>query len=120
MRPFTWAAPVKAGFAERDITPAIGMEKPGGYGKSYNRFLHDPCKVRAVVFDDGKKRVALVGIDALLVRRITVENVRKKVMEMCGIEPDAILIPASRNVLYGVWRSILSLPMFFKKESPSK
>ncbi|NOX99345.1 MAG: hypothetical protein GXP30_06395 [Verrucomicrobia bacterium] len=90
-------APVKAGFAERDITPAIGMEKPGGYGKSYNRFLHDPCKVRAVVFDDGKKRIALVGIDALVIRRVNVENVRKKVKEMCGIEPGSVLIGASHS-----------------------
>ncbi len=91
------AAPVKAGFAERDITPTIGMEKPGGYGKSYNRFLHDPCKVRAVVFDDGKKRVALVGIDALVIRRVNVQNVRKKVKEMCGIEANSILIGASHS-----------------------
>lgn len=89
--------PFKAGFAERDITPAIGSEAPGGYGKAYHRTLHDPCKVRAAVFDDGTNRVALVGIDALGIDRRTVVAVRKRVAEKAGIPGTAVLLGASHS-----------------------
>jgi hypothetical protein len=87
----------QAGFAERDITPAVGMEKPGGYGKAYHQKFHDPCKVRAAVFDDGAARVALVGIDALMVSRDLVEAARKAIQGKCSIAPDHVLIGASHS-----------------------
>ncbi|MHC1764639.1 MAG: hypothetical protein AB9869_10070 [Verrucomicrobiia bacterium] len=92
------AAPdFKAGFAERDISPKIGMEQPGGYGKSIHTTFHDPCKVRAAVFDDGTKRVALVGVDALMLPRHLVQAARQGIIKACGIEPDAVLIGASHS-----------------------
>lgn len=88
---------MKAGFAEADITPELGMEVPGGYGKSYCRSIHDPCKVRAAVFDDGQMRVALVGVDAGFVYRPMVLQARERIQQRCGIRPDAVLIGASHS-----------------------
>lgn len=92
-----WEQTLKAGFAEADITPDIGMEQPGGYGKAFHQKLHDPCKVRAAVFSEGAKCVALIGIDALAVPRSLVEKARKGIQARCGIPPEAVMIGASHS-----------------------
>jgi hypothetical protein len=85
------------GYAERDISPDIGMEQPGGYGKSYHRTFHDPCKARAAVFGDGKSRVALVGVDAGSVSRALVQQCREEIAKRCGIASAAVMIGASHS-----------------------
>lgn len=88
---------LKAGFAERDITPDVGMEVPGGYHKVFSKKIHDPCKARIAVFDDGSHRVALVGLDALIVPRSLVLEVRRLIQEKCGIAPASVVIGASHS-----------------------
>lgn len=89
---------MKAGFCERDITPSIGMEKPGNYCKAYIENIHDPLKVRASVFDDGKEKAALVGIDSLVVQSSkAVDEVREAVEKRCGIPGSHIMISASHT-----------------------
>jgi hypothetical protein len=87
----------RAAFAERDITPELGMEQPGGYGKAFHRTLHDPCKVRAAVFDDSQSRVALVSVDALMVPRRLVQAARQRIAQQCGIAADHVLIHATHS-----------------------
>ena len=91
------AGPLRAGFAERDITPAIGSEIPGGYGKAFHKVFHDPCKVRAAVFDDGTHRTALVGTDSLIIPRHLVLAARQLIQQRCGIPADAVMIGASHS-----------------------
>jgi neutral ceramidase len=90
-------ATCKVGFAERDISPKIGDEQPGGYGKVFHRSFHDACKARAVVFDDGEHRVALVGVDALMLDNRTVAAIREGVAKRTEIAPGNILIGASHS-----------------------
>ena len=98
---------VKVGFAERDITPEIGMEQPGGYGKSFHRSFHDPCKVRAAVFDNGKNVVAVVSLDALFIRRVTVDEIRERVEAKCKIPANSILLHATHSHSSGPMGMIL-------------
>lgn len=91
------AGQLRSGFSERDITPSLGMEQPGGYGKAFLRAFHDACKVRACVFDDGKKRAALVGLDALMAPRSIVVAARKEIANRTGMAPESIMIGASHS-----------------------
>ena len=100
---------LQVGYAETDITPDIGMEQPGGYGKAFHQHFHDACKVRAAVFDDGSKRVALVGTDTLMIPRHLVLAVRTVIERkaygagyyvMCGraYEPDLFVAWPSAEI----------------------
>src|SRR5262245_55161487 len=117
---FATSAEFKAGFAERDITPPLGSEAPGGYGKAYHRSLHDPCKVRACVFDDGTTRAALVGLDALFIHRQTTLNVRKAIAAKTGMPEGSILLGASHSHSSGPMSGVMpgeydDAPDFVKK-----
>ena len=88
---------MKAGFAERDITPDVGMQMPGNYLPDFVKGFHDECKVRAAVFDDGAMRVALVGADSVVVPQDVVEAARKQIQARCGIAPDAVMVGAAHD-----------------------
>jgi hypothetical protein len=75
------AAGLQASFAEADITPELA-KKPvymAGFGKNRKATaVHDPIMARAVVFADGKTKIAIVSVDLVGLFLPFVEDVRKQ------------------------------------------
>lgn len=89
---------MKVGFHTADITPAIGMEMPGGYGKAYIQRIHDPLKVRAMVMEEDDTLVAIVSLDTCFIQsKRIIERIRASVEQQWGIPQDHILIATSHT-----------------------
>jgi hypothetical protein len=84
-----------AGFAEADITPAVGKKDVylAGFGQNRKATkVHDPLLARAVVLADGKRKVAIVSVDLVGLFREEVLAIRK---ELPGI--DYVLVTSTHN-----------------------
>ena len=73
---------IKAGFYEADITPAIGMERPGSYNKVFIQEIREKIQVRATYITDGRTEVALVGVDTCMISSEITGPVRAEFPEM--------------------------------------
>ena len=80
LAPLAPAGELTVGFAEVDITPALGG-KPvylAGFGTGrVATKVHDPVMARAVVLADGRRKVALISVDLVGLFHESVEAVRK-------------------------------------------
>jgi hypothetical protein len=74
------AVPLRAGFAETDVSPDVGGKKPvymAGFGHDRKaKGLHDPIMARAVVLEHDKQKIALVCVDVVGLFLPLVESVR--------------------------------------------
>jgi len=84
----TWNVPraapadeeLQVGFAEADITPRVEGKTVYMAGFGHNRKaagVHDPLKVRALVLQNGKHKIALVAVDLVGFFHPQVERVRQ-------------------------------------------
>ncbi len=89
---------MQAGFYQTDITPPIGIERAGCYSKLALEAMHDRLYARAAVFDDGRNRAALVGLDICALPSIEfVQRVRAEIERRCGIPGPAVILAASHT-----------------------
>ncbi|HEY7313592.1 MAG TPA: hypothetical protein VH643_29850 [Gemmataceae bacterium] len=72
---------LQAGFGETDITPDVKAKTVYMAGFGHDRKatdVHDPLKVRAVVLQNGKDKIALVAVDLVGFFHPQVESVRRR------------------------------------------
>ncbi|MFO0936990.1 MAG: hypothetical protein U0798_10805, partial [Gemmataceae bacterium] len=90
-----FAADLRVGFGEVNVTPEVG-KKPvfmAGFGENRRATgVHDPLMARATVLSDGTRKIALVCADVVGLFNPSVERVRAK---LAGF--DYILVSSTHN-----------------------
>jgi len=89
--------PIRAGFAEVDITPPLGTHKIGWLRDIVADEVLDPLFARVAVLESDGQRVAFVQLDTLCVRWTTAAEVRNRVAEAYGFPGDRVMVAATHN-----------------------
>jgi hypothetical protein len=75
---------LRAGFAQVDITPPIGAIITGPMGPA-STGIADPLKARAMVVQNGERRLAIVGVDLVKVTRDLTDKIIALVVQQTSI-----------------------------------
>lgn len=88
------AEPVlRAGAAAVDISPKeFPVNMPGGFSANMADGVNDPLHSRAIVFDDGTTKLAVVVVDNLGVRAEVLAEAKSNAAARCGIPADKIMV----------------------------
>lgn len=88
---------LKAGVAQADITPKVGIMLSGFSGRGPSTGLRDPLKVKAIVFDDGKSRAAILSFDLIMLLKPDGVSIKTAIRQATGIPGDHVILNASHN-----------------------
>jgi neutral ceramidase len=91
------AAPLRAGAANANITPPLGTEINGGTHPVPATHVHDELHARALVLDDGARRLAFVLVDNCLLPRQLCDDAKALIARHTGIPATNICISATHT-----------------------
>jgi hypothetical protein len=88
----------RVGAATADITPELGVSLDGPISKNGPvTGIHDRLHARAIVFDDGQTRIAIVICDACMIGPDVVAAAKIAVHQRTGLRVDRMLIAATHT-----------------------
>jgi hypothetical protein len=87
----------RAGAATGDITPELGSMIIGGFSPTPAKDVHDPLRARALVLDDGARRIAIVVCDNIGLPREVCDEAKRLIKERSGLERSQVLISATHT-----------------------
>lgn len=91
------AEPLQAGVAVADITPPPGYRMAGYYNERRNTGTHDPLLAKAIVFQQGAVKAALVECDIVNMPAAVSSEARARAEKRAGIPVSHITIAATHS-----------------------
>jgi len=89
---------IKCGLSTVDITPpGIGWRRYGYYQEQFITGVHDPLFAKAIVWEQGAEKAALVECDLCFITRKLSEAVRERAGVLTGIPTQNIIICATHT-----------------------
>lgn len=88
---------MKAGFSRVCINPPYGAPISGYYEKRSVKGILDNLYARAVVFDDGENKAAIIGLDLIDLAQEYYDGMKNAICEATGMERNAIFINCSHT-----------------------
>jgi neutral ceramidase len=89
--------PLKAGFAEVDITPPVGTHKIGWIVDIVIEKIADPLSARVGVVDSGDETIAFIQLDTLCIRWTQTADIRRRLQDRYGFPGANIMVAATHN-----------------------
>ena len=88
---------LKAGAAQTNITPPLGMLLAGSLKGRRATDVHDELHGKALVLDDGTTQLAIVICDVICISRKTCDAAKALIVDRVGIPGDHVLIAATHT-----------------------
>ncbi len=91
------ASRIKVGTATLDITPPLGVSMIGYFNDRKAREAHDALAARALVADNGARRLAVVVCDVCVLERPETDAAKALIEKECGIAKQDVMICATHT-----------------------
>ncbi len=89
--------PFKAAVAEIDITPPVGYRMAGYFEERFSTGIHDPLKAKAIILQQGDKKIAFVFCDLVGLSLNVTTNARALASRQTGIPVTNIVMAATHS-----------------------
>ena len=96
-----------AAFAAFDITPAIGMDIPGGFSPRPSTGVSMPLQARAAALENLGSGLIIIGVDAVSLNFDTANAIKAKISAATGLAPRRIAVVASHTHSGGPANAVL-------------
>lgn len=92
------AEELRAGAATSNITPWLGIPMRGAFRDvTYADAVHDDLLAKALVLDDGARKIAFVLCDLTMMPGRMMDEVKERIVERSQIPPDHVLIASTHT-----------------------